>query len=231
MLPPTLKNMLERPIHELCVRADDAYRQAALNAQKVGAPDERQASAEASPLREIGIALKAALLESTDLSSDSPSCSDEVQGAAPRAGTVARPLSRSRRPRTDTTPASGTLAHFGVAGAQTSVPSSIRASCASRVWPMNPTIRAIAIRPSVLLVLRPIAFRWKASPRRAAPRWSRSRVPRPPVRDQRQVDHALDEQALERRAPASSSSAGSAVVAQCSGDARARSSDLSHRSS
>ncbi len=29
VLPATLKNMLERPIHDLCVRADAAYRQAA----------------------------------------------------------------------------------------------------------------------------------------------------------------------------------------------------------
>ena len=29
VLPPTLKQMLERPMHELCVLADDAYRRAA----------------------------------------------------------------------------------------------------------------------------------------------------------------------------------------------------------
>jgi Histidine kinase-, DNA gyrase B-, and HSP90-like ATPase len=66
VLPATLKNMLERPIHELCVRADAAYRQAASTAG--GHATAKVGSADGVALREIGIALKAALLESTDLS-------------------------------------------------------------------------------------------------------------------------------------------------------------------
>lgn len=66
VLPATLKNMLERPIHDLCVRADAAYRQAAWitdgrkSTGKAGAAD-------GVALRELGVALKAALLESSDL--------------------------------------------------------------------------------------------------------------------------------------------------------------------
>lgn len=66
VLPATLKNMLERPIHELCVRADAAYRQAA----STGAPRRgsgKSTSVDGVALREVGVALKAALFESTDL--------------------------------------------------------------------------------------------------------------------------------------------------------------------
>ncbi|TDC52009.1 ATP-binding protein [Jiangella ureilytica] len=66
VLPATLKNMLERPIHDLCVRADAAYRQAASASEERRKPA-RTTSAEGVALREIGIALKAAVLESSDL--------------------------------------------------------------------------------------------------------------------------------------------------------------------
>jgi hypothetical protein len=65
-LPPGLKHMLERPIHELCVTADDAYRQAANKSDKK--KTQKLGSSESVALGEVGIALKAALMEeSTDL--------------------------------------------------------------------------------------------------------------------------------------------------------------------
>jgi hypothetical protein len=64
-LPPSLKQMLERPIHELCVLADDAYRRAA-NAGGGRSPG-REAQASELALSEVGIALKAALLTDRDL--------------------------------------------------------------------------------------------------------------------------------------------------------------------
>lgn len=66
VLPATLKNMLERPIHDLCVRADAAYRQAASvgDARK---STSKSGTADGVALREVGVALKAALLESSDL--------------------------------------------------------------------------------------------------------------------------------------------------------------------
>lgn len=69
VLPATLKTMLERPVHELCMRADAAYRQSASgdNARGRSAAPSRSGSAEGLVLREFGVALKAALLESTDL--------------------------------------------------------------------------------------------------------------------------------------------------------------------
>jgi hypothetical protein len=65
VLPPTLRNMLERPIHELCMRADAAYRQSG------SSTDTRRMSSKSSTVegvatRELGIALKAVLFESTD---------------------------------------------------------------------------------------------------------------------------------------------------------------------
>ena len=66
VLPPTLKNMLERPIQELCVRADAAYRQAA-SSEGSRRSYGRAGSVDGVALREIGIALKSAVLESTDL--------------------------------------------------------------------------------------------------------------------------------------------------------------------
>jgi hypothetical protein len=68
VLPPTLRNMLERPIHELCVRADAVYRQSASTAG-TPRPTAKGATADGVALREVGVALKAALLESSsDLS-------------------------------------------------------------------------------------------------------------------------------------------------------------------
>lgn len=66
VLPATLKNMLERPIHDLCVRADAAYRQAASVADNRKSTP-KGGTVEGVTLREVGVALKAALLESSDL--------------------------------------------------------------------------------------------------------------------------------------------------------------------
>ena len=66
VLPASLKNMLERPTHDLCVRADAAYRQAASVASSRKASS-KSGSADGVALHEVGVALKAALLESSDL--------------------------------------------------------------------------------------------------------------------------------------------------------------------
>ena len=65
-LPPVVKQMLERPVHELCVLADDAYRR---SANATGGPDALKKTAKASDtaLRDVGIALKAALIEDRSL--------------------------------------------------------------------------------------------------------------------------------------------------------------------
>jgi hypothetical protein len=65
VLPATLKNMLERPIHDLCVRADAAYRQSASGERGASAP--KSSAADSSSLRDVGVALKAALLDAQDL--------------------------------------------------------------------------------------------------------------------------------------------------------------------
>jgi hypothetical protein len=65
-LPPTLKQMLERPIHELCVLADDAYRRAA-NSGGRQASGQTAHGADSVALAEIGVALKSALLTDCDL--------------------------------------------------------------------------------------------------------------------------------------------------------------------
>ncbi|MGY0388918.1 ATP-binding protein [Nocardioides sp. WG-D5] len=65
-LPPSLKQMLERPVHELSVLANDAYRRSA------NAGDRKEASKSAASqvaLHEVGVALKAALLEENGLPS------------------------------------------------------------------------------------------------------------------------------------------------------------------
>ena len=65
-LPPVVKQMLERPVHELCVLADDAYRR---SANATGRSDALNKTAKASDtaLRDVGIALKAALIEDRSL--------------------------------------------------------------------------------------------------------------------------------------------------------------------
>jgi hypothetical protein len=65
VLPPTLRSMLERPVHDLCARADSAYRRAASVAEPRRSTS--KTGPEGVPLRDIGVALKAAVLESTDL--------------------------------------------------------------------------------------------------------------------------------------------------------------------
>ncbi len=65
-LPPVVRQMLERPVHELCVLADDAYRR---SANATGSSDALTKTAKTSDtaLRDVGIALKAALLEDRSL--------------------------------------------------------------------------------------------------------------------------------------------------------------------
>nr|WP_253943254.1 ATP-binding protein [Nocardioides sp. zg-1308] len=65
-LPPVVKQMLERPVHELCVLADDAYRRSANAAGRTDALI-KTAKASDTALRDVGIALKAALLEDRSL--------------------------------------------------------------------------------------------------------------------------------------------------------------------
>lgn len=68
VLPASLRNMLQRPIHDLCVRADAAYRQAAtISDGQTKSPGSKAGNVEGVALKEVGIALKAALLESEDL--------------------------------------------------------------------------------------------------------------------------------------------------------------------
>lgn len=59
-LPPSLKQMLERPIHDLCVRADDAYRRSANSAGS--SPSSKSSKASDLALSEVGVALKSAML-------------------------------------------------------------------------------------------------------------------------------------------------------------------------
>jgi hypothetical protein len=65
-LPPVVKQMLERPVHELCVLADDAYRRSA-NATGRSDAFNKTAKASDTALRDVGIALKAALMEDRSL--------------------------------------------------------------------------------------------------------------------------------------------------------------------
>lgn len=64
-LPPTLRQMLEKPVHELCVRADDAYRRAANSGDRKLTT--KTGSSNGVDLSEIGVALKSALLDGRDL--------------------------------------------------------------------------------------------------------------------------------------------------------------------
>jgi hypothetical protein len=67
VLPATLKNMLERPIHDLCVRADAAYRQSASVGDGRRSAPKSSSTTEGVALREVGVALKAALFDAQDL--------------------------------------------------------------------------------------------------------------------------------------------------------------------
>jgi hypothetical protein len=65
-LPPVVRQMLERPVHELCVLADDAYRRSA-NATGRSGVATKPVRASDTALRDVGIALKAALIEDRSL--------------------------------------------------------------------------------------------------------------------------------------------------------------------
>ena len=65
-LPPALRQMLERPVHELCVMADDAYRRAANGGQRADAATKSAKTSETA-MRDVGIALKAALMQDRSL--------------------------------------------------------------------------------------------------------------------------------------------------------------------
>jgi len=57
-IPPSLKQMLERPVHELCVKAGDTYRKASRSRSPVPASDRRHVD-----LRDVGVSLRAAAME------------------------------------------------------------------------------------------------------------------------------------------------------------------------
>lgn len=63
-LPPTLKGMLERPVHELSVLANDAYRRSANAAER---KETTKSAMTEVALQDVGVALKAALLEESEL--------------------------------------------------------------------------------------------------------------------------------------------------------------------
>lgn len=65
-LPPALRQMLERPVQELCVLADDAYRRSANSGDRQD-PAIKSSKASETALRDVGIALKAALIEDRSL--------------------------------------------------------------------------------------------------------------------------------------------------------------------
>lgn len=65
-LPPVVRQMLERPVQELCVLADDAYRRSANSGGRTGAGGKTPRASETA-LRDVGIALKSALLEDHSL--------------------------------------------------------------------------------------------------------------------------------------------------------------------
>jgi hypothetical protein len=69
-LPPQIRQMLERPINELCAYADDRYRKASRHASKqqpevhTGQPGSRPPQASAIPTRsDVGLALRAAAMQ------------------------------------------------------------------------------------------------------------------------------------------------------------------------
>ncbi|WP_181311181.1 ATP-binding protein [Nocardioides campestrisoli] len=65
-LPPVVRQMLERPVAELCVLADDAYRRSANSGERPDASPKASKASETA-LRDVGIALKAALIEDRSL--------------------------------------------------------------------------------------------------------------------------------------------------------------------
>ncbi|WP_370287781.1 ATP-binding protein [Nocardioides sp.] len=65
-LPPAVRKMLERPVQELCVLADDAYRRSANSGGR--SPSATKASrVSETALRDVSIAIKAAMLEGNSL--------------------------------------------------------------------------------------------------------------------------------------------------------------------
>jgi hypothetical protein len=57
-IPPSLKQMLERPVHELCIKADDTYRKSSRVRASPPGSDRRQVD-----LRDVGVSLRAAAME------------------------------------------------------------------------------------------------------------------------------------------------------------------------
>jgi hypothetical protein len=62
ILPPSLRPMLEKPLHELCLRADEAYRKNT-HQRKSGHTAERKTV----ELMDVGVALRAAAMEAGQL--------------------------------------------------------------------------------------------------------------------------------------------------------------------
>lgn len=65
-LPPVLRQMLERPVQELCVLADDAYRRSANSGPRTESSSKSPKATETA-LRDVSIAIKAAMLDGKTL--------------------------------------------------------------------------------------------------------------------------------------------------------------------
>lgn len=65
-LPPAVRQMLERPVQELCVLADDAYRRSA-NSGGRGPSAAKSSKTSETALRDVSIAIKAAMLDGSSV--------------------------------------------------------------------------------------------------------------------------------------------------------------------
>jgi hypothetical protein len=66
-LPPALKPRLEKQVHDLCMAADDAYRKAAKKSGAGVGPTPRSVASGAAAQADVLVALRAAVLETTEL--------------------------------------------------------------------------------------------------------------------------------------------------------------------
>lgn len=75
-MPPQLRQLLERPVHELCLRADDAYRKNSRSAsegpkasfEQLTAISRSEASASGPSMPVVGLALRAAAMRAGEYS-------------------------------------------------------------------------------------------------------------------------------------------------------------------
>ena len=159
--------MLERPVHELCVLADDAYRRSANAGERAGCRRRKiVARRPMTALRDVGIALKAALLEDRVARrvQRTPGAAARATPGPGRVSSGSEPVGHLRRTRTCTKRPADTRRSRAPSACTRARRARSARSGPGRLSSSKPISRPTAMRPSELRFFSQRSVPWKNRP-------------------------------------------------------------------